>query len=257
MPEFAANLSLLFTEYDLTDRFRAAASSGFRSAELLFPYELPIETLKHALNSAGMSLTLINTPAGDWAAGERGFAALPGQETTFKRGFETALDYALTLNATHIHVMAGVTDSPEAEETFIRNLTWAAAQAPGQSLTIEPINPHDMPGYALDDFDHAARILDRIGAPNLHLQFDAYHAHRITGDLMGCWAQYGGRAAHIQIAGHPGRHEPVDGEINYPAFIRAVTTSGYKGAISAEYFPATNTRAGLGWLEAWRPLLTP
>ena len=145
--------------------------------------------------------------------------------------------------------MAGVADGPEAEATFTENLRWAAARAPGQSLTIEPINRHDMPGYFLADYTTAARVLDAVAAPNLALQFDAYHAHRITGDVPGTWAAHGHRAVHVQVAGFPGRHEPKGGEIDYPAFFARLDAEGYAGWVSAEYAPAAATADGLGWLR--------
>ena len=249
MPRFAANLSLLFTEHSLPKRFAAARAAGFEHVELLFPYEMTIPDLKTALQETGLDLVLINTPAGDWAGGERGFAAVPGKVAEFRKGFDQALSYAQALDVTHIHLMAGIAETPKAEEVFTRNLAWAAAQAPDQSLTIEPINPTDMPGYALNSFDQAARILDWIGAPNLHLQFDAYHAHRITGDVQGSWAAHGHRAVHVQIAGHPGRHEPQSGEIDYTAFFDLLDAEGYTGMVSGEYFPKGRTEDGLGWMR--------
>ena len=118
------------------------------------------------------------------------------------------------------------------------------------SLTIEPINGHDMPGYFLNDFDLAAQIIAEVGAPNLGLQFDAYHAQRITGDAMRAWDTHHGLVRHIQIASAPDRHEPVKGEIDYPAFFEAVDARGYAGWISAEYHPSGRTTEGLDWLRA-------
>ena len=107
---------------------------------------------------------------------------------------------------------------PEPHATYLQNLRWAVQRAPGQSLLIEPINPQDMPGYFLNNFDQAAAILDHLNAPNLALQFDAYHAHKITTDMPNVWAKHGHRARHIQIASAEGRHEPGTGALDYPRF---------------------------------------
>jgi len=149
--------------------------------------------------------------------------------------------------------MAGVAEGPAALATFIENLRWAAAQAPQQSLTIEPIIRHDMPGYFLADYALAVMVLDAVAAPNLHPQFDAYHAHRITGDVPGTWAAVAPRVAHVQIAGYPGRNEPTGGEIDYPAFFHMLDAGGYKGWVSGEYRPAGRTGDGLGWMRATAP----
>ncbi len=253
MPNFAANLTLLFTEHPLLERFDAARRAGFNTVELLIPNDAPPQDLATALTDANLHLALINTPAPDWIAGDRGLAALPDRQQDFRTSFETALDYATHLNPDHIHIMAGLAHGPEAQATYIQNLRWAAAQAPGQSLLIEPINPADMPGYFLNDFDQAAAILDTINAPNLALQFDAYHAHKITGDVLSAWAKHGHRTRHIQVASAEGRHEPHKGAIDYPAFFAQLDAQGYAGHVSGEYFPAGSTTDGLDWIKSPKP----
>ncbi len=78
MLRFSANLSMLFTEYDFLERFDKAALSGFRGVEFMFPYDNDIEVLKRKLRDNNLEHTLHNLPAGDWAAGERGIACIPG-----------------------------------------------------------------------------------------------------------------------------------------------------------------------------------
>lgn len=248
MPRFAANLTLLFPELPFMERFAAAKDAGFEGVEVLFPYDAPVQDMRDQLVIHGLSFVLQNTPPPNWTGGDRGFAAVPGMEERFRRDFIRCLRFADVLKTAHIHIMAGVTEDPAAQATFVENLRWAATHAPKRSLTIEPINRADTPGYYLSDFDLAAEILDEVAAPNLGLQFDAYHAQRLTGDVMGTWAKHGHRAAHIQIAGCPGRHEPAGGEIDYPGFFNRLDQDGYKGWVSAEYNPAGATMAGLGWL---------
>ncbi len=251
MPTFAANLSLLFTELPLPARFAAAREAGFEHVEMLFPYEMTIPELRRALNDNGLKLVLINTPAGDWDAGERGFMGVPRRIADFRNGYLKAVEYAKELDVTFIHLMSGVADKARAEKMLVRNLAWASYQAPDQALTLEPINTYDVPGYVLDGYDMALRLMDWVGAPNVHLQFDAYHAHRITGDVLSAWSKYGQRSRHIQISGFPGRHEPVGGEIDYPAFFAALVKDGYEGVVAGEYFPKTTTEAGLSWLKTY------
>ena len=250
MPRFCANLTMLFTEVPLIERPALAKAAGFSAVEILFPYDANAAELGHAIARAGTELVLINCPPPNYTdpEGPRGFAAVPGLEDRFVHDFRRALRYAKALGARHIHIMAGVAEGDEARATFIANLKAAAETAPGQSLTIEPINRHDLPGYFLADYDRAADVLDAVDAPNLALQFDAYHAHRITGDVLGTWARIKDRVAHVQIAGYPGRHEPDQGEIDYPAFFAQLDADGYAGWVSGEYIPADATEDGLGWL---------
>ncbi|SNR43819.1 hydroxypyruvate isomerase [Paracoccus sediminis] len=248
MPRFAANLTMLFTEMPMLDRFAAAADAGFQGVEILFPYDIPARDLSRAAVAAGLDFVLMNTPPPNWAGGPRGFAAEPGLEERFRSDFDRALRFAGALRTRHIHVMAGYAQGSEARATFVANLSWAAARAPHVSLTIEPLNPADQPGYFLDDFDLAADLIAQIGVPNIGLQFDAYHAHLITGDAMAAWRRHAGITRHVQIAGVPGRHEPAGGMIDYPAFFAALDQSGYRGWVSAEYNPLGLTAQGLGWL---------
>jgi len=248
MLKFAANISFLFKDLPLPDRIHAAAATGFSAVEVLFPYDDPIPGVQRALADTGLPMVLINAPPPNYTGGARGFAAVPGGEERFHHDFRRALRYAQALQSRSIHVMAGPGEGAAAHAAFVANLRAAADLAQDHVLTIEPINQGDMPGYFLSDFDQAAGILDEVDRPNVALQFDVYHAQKITGDAMAVWARHGHRARHIQVAGLPDRHEPVAGVVDYPAFFRHLEESGYDGYVSAEYHPANGTRPGLGWM---------
>ncbi len=249
MPRFAANLSFLFKEHPFIERFAAALEAGFNAVEVLFPYDIPGSEIREVLSITGQKLVLINTPPPNWTGGPRGFAALPGGSERFQHDFRRSLRYAQALKSKHLHVMAGVATGAEARQTYIDNLKWACDFAPGQSLTIEPIAPADLDGYFLDSFDMAMEVLDAVNAPNLHLQFDAYQAHLLTGDVLSAWGAYGARAAHVQVAGVNGRHEPLKGAIDYPAFFARLDADGYDGLVGAEYHPTKETIKGLAWMK--------
>ncbi len=248
MPKFAANLTFLFKEYPFLERFQAAADAGFDAVEVLFPYDDAVTEVVRRLGRSGLPLALINTPPPNWTGGERGFAALPGGEDRFRRDFKRCLRYAQRLKPRHIHIMAGKAEGRVAHETFIANLAWAAEQAPGQSLTIEPLNQVDMPGYFLSDYELAAVVLAEVGAPNLGLQFDSYHAQLITGDAIAAWQSMAHLVRHIQVGGVPGRHEPGAGDVDHPRFFEMLDAAGYDGFVSGEYNPAGRTEDGLGWI---------
>jgi len=185
MPRLAANLTFLFKELPFLERFEAAADAGFDAVEVLFPYDDATTEIVRRLQSNRLPLALINAPPPNWTGGERGFAAVPGLDSRFRMDFKRTMRFADRLKPRHIHIMAGVAEGDAAYKTFVENLTWACEKAPKQSLTIEPLNPIDMPGYFLLDFDLAAKVIADVGAPNLGLQFDSYHAHLLTGDVLG------------------------------------------------------------------------
>ncbi|NEX47652.1 hydroxypyruvate isomerase family protein [Pseudotabrizicola algicola] len=248
MPRFAANLTMLFTEVPSLHRPDLAAQAGFDGAEILFPYDHSETEWEKAL--AGLPLALINTPPGNWSAGDRGFAAVPGEEERFRSGFLRAASLASRLGAKRVHVMAGVARGPQAEQTYRENLTWAVHQAPDLGLTIEPINSDDMPGYFLNDFDQAARILEDLNAPQIGLQFDVWHAARIHGNASAVWASHRERVSHVQIAGFPSRNEPGGGGFDLPALCAELDAADRDIWVSGEYRPARATVHGLMWLQA-------
>lgn len=243
--KLAANLTMLFTELDPLDRVAAAAEAGFAGVEIQFPYDLDAQAFRDRLVWAEMPLVLFNGPPPAYAGGTPGWAATAGPR--FARDFGRVLRYASVLKPQMLHIMAGPGGTQEA---MVENLRHAAAAAPEQRLMIEPINRVDMPGYFLSNYDLAAQIIEAVGAPNLGLQFDAYHAHRITGNVSRTWDQVKSHVGHVQIAGFPGRHEPMDGEIDFPDFFERLSADGYDGWVSAEYHPAGKTTDGLGWLRA-------
>lgn len=257
MPRFAANLSMMYTEHPFLERFAAAARDGFKAVEYLFPYEFDAAELKARLADNGLVQALFNAPPGDWAAGERGFAALPGREDEFRRAVDTALEYARTIGNDKLHVMAGLVpadaDRAALRDTYLRNLAYAAdaARAAGLLVVIEPINTRDMPGYFLNRQDDAQAICRDVGAPNLRVQFDCYHCQIVEGDVtMKLKRDFAG-IGHIQIAGVPDRHEPDLGELNYPYLFEQIDALGYDGWIGCEYRPKAGTSDGLGWLRPY------
>lgn len=234
---------MLFTELPFLQRFEAAREAGFAAVELLFPYEYDATEIKRALIDSGMPLVLFNTPLG----AHLGSGAVA--EADFAADFSLALDYANILQPQHIHIMSGNAVGEEAKKLFIANLKHACHLAPRQNLLIEPINPIDRPQYFLQDFATARQIIETVDADNLGLQFDAYHAQMMGRDPLFLWAGYKDIARHIQIAGTPGRHEPLPSDIDYSAFFQAVDQSDYSGFVSAEYQPTGTTLNGLGWMD--------
>lgn len=252
MPRFAANLSLLFTEEPFLDRFAAAARAGFRAVEFLFPYAFDPAEIRARCEAAGLGLALFNTPAGDWEAGERGCAAIPGREARFAADLERAIAVAETLRPGAIHIMAGLAEGVAARKTFLANLDRACARAPDQLFTIEPINARDMPGYHLSRSDDARAVIEAVGAPNLKLQLDLYHCQIMEGDLTRRIEALATVLGHVQVAGVPDRHEPDSGELAFAHLMRVLDRVGYEGWVGCEYHPAGRTEDGLSWLAPYR-----
>lgn len=98
MLKLAVNLSMIFTEMPLIERFALARAHGFDCVEIQFPYQLSIAQIQSQLSLHDLSLCLINVPAGDLMQGGNGLAGIPGMEHAFYQGLEQAIDYATALN---------------------------------------------------------------------------------------------------------------------------------------------------------------
>ena len=258
MPKFAANLTMLFNEVEFPERFEAAANAGFRAVEYLFPYAYPKEQLAELLERFGLEQVLHNLPAGDWAKGERGIAALPDRVGEFQDGVGKAIEYAAALGCKQLNCLAGICRSGLAEEkvreTLLANLRFAASKlkAAGIRLLVEAINTRDIPGFYICKTQHTLDLIEASGSDNIFIQYDVYHMQRMEGELAATMLKHLPRIAHIQIADNPGRNEPGTGEINFPFLFTLLDRAGYAGWIGCEYQPRTTTGESLGWYAKWR-----
>jgi hydroxypyruvate isomerase len=255
MPRFAANLTMMFNEVPFLDRFEAAANAGFTAVEFLFPYEHAAKDVGERLHHFGLTQALFNLPPGNWAAGEKGYAALPERFDDLRESLQTALPYALATGVKRLHLMAGIADraDPQALAAFRKSVAFAAEFfAPhGLDVVIEPINPRNVPGYFLNDFGFARDLIEDLEIPNLKLQFDIYHCQIIHGDVTMHLREMMPITGHIQIASIPSRHEPEGEELNYPYLFDELDRLGYGGFVGCEYNPRGKTTDGLGWFRRY------
>jgi 2-dehydrotetronate isomerase len=279
MPQFAANLTMMYPELPFLDRFEEAAKDGFKAVEYLFPYAFEAKELAARLAANGMQQVLFNAPPGGterasiakaWDVdGNRGTACIPGREAEFRAGVELAIRYAEALKCPRIHLMAGLIPEnltrEDVQATYISNLRWAAAVAAkaGLDVLMEPINARDIPRFFLNRQDHAHEIIGMVGASNLKVQMDLYHCQIVEGDVAMKIRKYlpTGQVAHFQIAGVPERHEPDIGELNYSYLFKLIDEvseqTGWKGWIGCEYRPKNGgqpggTSSGLGWIKPFQ-----
>lgn len=262
MLKFSANLSLLFAELPLIERFAAARAAGFSAVEIQFPYELPADVIREALHTHALQLVLINVPAGDLMQGGDGLAGVPGREVMFRHAVTEALSYAKALQVPAVNVLAGRQPEGESREhclhTLATNLRHAAEtfHAAGITTVTEAINTHDMPRFLLHSVAQMQDMLGRVGHPALKMQFDCYHMQRMQEDVLRSLRENTSAIGHIQFADTPGRHEPGSGDMNYDAIFALIRELPYQGWTGAEYRPSTSTGQSLAWLSQWQPKTT-
>jgi len=140
------------------------------------------------------------------------------------------------------------------QQTFVNNLRYASERfAPHNiKILIEALNSTLKPHYLFSSQYQTLEIVKEINRDNVFTQFDFYHAQLMDGNLSHLIRHYAGCYAHIQIASVPDRHEPDEGELNYPYLFELLDSVGYHGWIGCEYNPRGDTLAGLGWFDAYK-----
>lgn len=255
MPRLSANVSMLFPDLPLHERFAAARGAGFRVVEAQFPYEIAPDAVAATLEATGLTLDLFNLPAGDFAAGERGLASLPDRVDEFRASVERAAAYAATVGTTKLTCLAGNRQPGVSRDTqfacLVENLTWAARALAGRGITlhIETLCPPEAPDFLLHTLGAAEEVLDAVGDPNLRLQFDLYHVQRAQGDVTSQLRRLIARVGHVQVADSPGRGEPGTGELNVDFLFAELDRLGYDGRVGLEYRPTRPTIESLAWIE--------
>ena len=255
MLKFDANLTMLYPKLGFLDSFAAAAADGFKAVEYRAPFSVPKEAVSEELARHGLTQVQFNCPAGDWAAGERGIACLPGREAEFREGIALSIDYAQALGAPQVNCLAGVVPQglarDVAEATLVENFRFAAERLAGAGikLQLEAINHRDNPGGLVATTADFERIFEKVGSDNLYLQYDFYHMQVMQGDLVRTFERLQPQISHVQVADNPGRHEPGTGEINYAFIFDALERLRYDGWVGCEYVPLATAGEGLGWLR--------
>lgn len=255
MLRFTANLSLLFSEYDLLDRFKAARDHGFEAVEIQFPYVLPAEQIQRALQDHDLKLVLFNVDADTLLQGGEGLAAVPERQARFRSAVEQTLAYAERLKPEAINVLPGrCLDQQRIDkylETFKSNLRYAADQFAqlGIKTVFEAVNSLDMPGFIIDSSRQMLEVLAEIDHPWLAMQYDIYHMSMMGDDCELFLRQHPGKIGHIQFADCPGRGQPGTGDIAFERLFEIIADSPYTGWTGAEYRPTGRTEDSLDWLK--------
>lgn len=250
----AANLSMLFTEHPLVDRFDAARRSGFGAVEIQFPYDVEASELARASRDAGLPIVLFNVPAADLLAGGDGLACVPGARARFAEALALARDYAAILGPRWINLLAGRIPQgvarADAEACFTASLraTCAAFETTGTGVVVEALNPFDVPRFLISDHDATLALVAASGS-SARIQYDVYHQARIGRDVVADLVRDRRAIAHVQIADAPHRTAPGTGAIDFDAVFRALDACGYEGFVGAEYKPNGPTEPTLAWLR--------
>ncbi len=164
---------------------------------------------------------------------------------------EEAIDVAEQVNSPNVITFTGMSfegmDPEKAAQDCVD--TWKKvvprAEKAGVTIVLEHLNSRDdthpmkgHPGYFGDDVDFCVDLVNRVGSERFKLLFDIYHVSVMNGDIIRRIRQYRDVIGHYHTAGNPGRAELDDTqEINYPAILREIVATGYKGYVAQEFIP--------------------
>lgn len=119
-----------------------------------------------------------------------------------------------------------------------------AAEKAGITIHMELLNSKvDHKDYMCDKTKWGVELCKRLGSPNFKLLYDIYHMQIDEGDVIRTIRDYNQYIGHYHTGGVPGRHEIDESqELYYPAIMKAIIETGYKGYVAQEFIPAAQDR---------------
>ena len=253
MPNINANIQFMFNEYELLDRYDAAARAGFQGVEIQAPYSESVEAIQDRLARNGLKHVIINLAVADPDTGLNNLPLNPDKIGLYQERVAQGVEYASGLGCLGVNTGVGPVpnglDPQIAYRTYIDNLRYAATELGnvGVKALIEPINTRDQPGFLIHNSAQGMRAIADAAHPNVSLQYDFYHMQIMEGDLIETFRRLLPSIGHVQFADTPGRNEPGTGEINYANIFKMLDEVGYEGWAGAEYNPSKRTQDTLGW----------
>jgi hydroxypyruvate isomerase len=93
--------------------------------------------------------------------------------------------------------------------------------------------------YMCDRTAWGVALAKMLNSPNFKLLYDIYHMQIDEGDVIRTIQDNHQYFGHYHTGGNPGRHEIDDSqELYYPAIMKAIVATGYKGYVAQEFMPA-------------------
>lgn len=118
------------------------------------------------------------------------------------------------------------------------------AEQEGITIIMEVFNSKvDHPDYQADNMKWTTALVEKIGSPNFKILYDIYHMQIMEGDIIRTIKDNHKYISHYHTAGVPGRNEIDDSqELYYPAIVRAIVDTGFKGYLGQEFIPTAENK---------------
>jgi len=135
---------------------------------------------------------------------------------------------------------AGISDE-EGAKNCIEGLKQIVGFAEEKKVTLcmellnSKVNHKD---YQCDHTEWGVQVCKGVGSERIKLLYDIYHMQIQEGDVIATIRKYKDYIGHYHTGGVPGRNEIDDTqELYYPAIMRAIVDTGYKGYVAHEFIP--------------------
>ncbi len=228
----------------LEDLCAAGKEMGLQSIELLQPADFA--TLKkHGLSCAMTSNPSIKGPDGkDLGAIPRAFNRVEHHDL-LAQAYEPQINAVADAGFKNLICFSGNRDGLD-DETGLKNCAAGLkkilplAEKRGVILCMELLNSRvNHPDYMCDHSAWGVELVKTIGSPNFKLLYDIYHMQIMEGDVIATIRKQHKSFGHYHTGGVPGRHEIDETqELQYPAIMRAIAETGFKGHVAQEFIPA-------------------
>jgi len=224
----------IFREMPLENLCPAVKKMGLKAIDLVGPKDWPI-LKKYGLDSSMSNGAEIGTGIG-WNDPENHFTLINNYlemiPLVSKAGYKNLICFSGNRKG-----MDDETGLANCEKGLKQILS--AAEKNRVIITMELLNSKiDHKDYQCDRIAWATDLAKKLGSENFKLLFDIYHMQINEGDIIRTIQNNHQYISHYHVAGVPGRHEP-DGsqELNYPAIMKAIKATGFKGYVAQEFIP--------------------
>lgn len=222
-----------FDKIPLPELAAAAREMGIESIELLEPADWPV------VQRAGLTCAMARAPdtiTDSFNRRENHASLVPAFQRRLRECAQAGLPNLICFSGNR----RGQSDE-EGLEICAEGLKQIVGAAEREKVTvcIELLNSKvDHPDYQCDHTAWAVELCRRVESERFKLLYDIYHMQIMEGDVIRTIQQHHAYIGHYHTGGNPGRAE-IDAtqELNYPAIIRAIAATGYRGFIGQEFIP--------------------
>ena len=221
----------------------AVKEFGVESVELLQPEEFAV-LKKHGLHCAMVSNPSGKTPQGATVGGINKAWNRVEHHDTLVSLYESHIPKVADGGFQNVICFSGNRDGLD-DETGLKNCATGLkrilplAEKSGVTLVMELLNSRvNHKDYQCDKSAWGVALCKAIGSERFKLLYDIYHMQIMEGDVIATIQRDHQYFAHYHTGGVPGRNEIDDTqELNYPAIMRAIQATGYKGYVGQEFIP--------------------